>query len=314
MLFQRRLLMGFLLMALALGVLPLMGRANVSAQDEPITVVATTGMVGDLARNIGGEHVDVTDLMGPGIDPHLYKARESDVERLASADIIFYSGLHLEAQLGDVFEQMEGQITTVAVTRDLPRDLLISLGEDTAGYDPHVWFDTGLWAMTIDTVRDTLVAYDPDNAADYIANADAYRAQLEELDAYVQAQAETIPAEQRVLITAHDAFSYFAQAYGFEVHGIQGVSTVTEAGTGDIQELADFIVERGISAIFVESSVTPRTIEALQEAVQSRGHDVQIGGELFSDAMGDAGTPEGTYIGMVTHNIDTIVAALAATP
>ena len=305
--------MSLLTLALALllgGVLPLAHISSSNAQDGPLTVVATTGMVGDLVRNVGGSHVEVTDLMGPGVDPHLYKARESDVMRLAEADVIFYSGLHLEAQLGDVFEQMGDQVTTIAITRDLPRELLIPLGEDTAGYDPHVWFDVELWAMTIDTVRDALIEIDPDNADDYTANAAAYATELGELDTYVQEQAASIPVEHRVLITAHDAFGYFAQAYGFEVHGVQGVSTVTEASTADIQDLADFITERQIPAIFVESSVSPRTIQALQEAVESRGHEVAIGGSLFSDAMGDSGTTEGTYVGMVRYNIDTIAGAL----
>jgi len=275
-----------------------------------IDVVATTGMVGDIVSNVGGNRVEVTTLMGPGIDPHTYKASEGDVERIGSADLIFYSGLHLEAKLAEVFEKMGDQIVTVAVAERIPEEQRIVVGTGVASYDPHVWFDVELWSIAVESVRDTLVRLDPAHAADYHDRADAYQQQLNELDAYVLQQATRVPAQQRVLITAHDAFSYFARAYGFEVMGIQGVSTSTEAGAGDIQDLAEVIVSRQIPAIFVESSVSPRTIEALQEAVRDRGYDVRIGGSLFSDAMGDAGTFEGTYVGMVTHNIDTIVGAL----
>lgn len=278
--------------------------------DRTIHVVATTGMVGDIVKNVGGDRVEVTTLMGPGVDPHLYKASEGDVQRLDRADIVFYSGLHLEAKLGEVFEKMGESIVTVPVTDGIPRDRLHVVGSGAGMYDPHVWFDVALWSEAVETVRQTLVEVDPAHAADYDARAAAYRAQLAELDAYVRAEATSIPADKRVLITAHDAFGYFADAYGFEVRGLQGVSTATEAGAGDVQSLAEFIVQRQIPAIFVESSVSPRTVRALEEAVQARGFDVQIGGSLFSDAMGDPDTPEGTYIGMVRHNIDTITHAL----
>ncbi len=276
-----------------------------------IDIVATTGMVGDIVGVVGGERVQVTTLMGPGIDPHTYKASEGDVEKIGSADIIFYSGLHLEAKLAEVFEKMGDSITTVAVAERIPVERRIVVGTGVGAYDPHVWFDVQLWAIAVEAVRDTLVEIDPTHADGYNERADAYQIELTALDTYVAEQAALVPEAQRVLITAHDAFGYFARAYDFEVLGIQGVSTSTEAGAGDIQDLADFIVERQIPAVFVESSVSPRTVEALQEAVQARGFDVQVGGSLFSDAMGDAGTPEGTYIGMVRHNIDTIVGALA---
>ncbi len=280
--------------------------------DRQISIVATTGMVGDIVRVVGGDRVEVTTLMGPGIDPHTYKASEGDVEKIGHADIIFYSGLHLEAKLAEVFEKMGDTIVTVPVAERIPVDRRIVVGTGVATYDPHVWFDVELWSMAVDAVRDTFVKIDPTHADDYIQRADAYQKELSALDAYVAERAASVPDEQRVLITAHDAFNYFARAYGFEVLGLQGVNTATEAGAGDIQELADVIVERQIPAIFVESSVSPRTIKALQEAVRARGYDVRIGGSLFSDAMGDAGTPEGTYIGMVRHNIDTITGALTA--
>lgn len=278
--------------------------------ERPVQIVTTIGMIADIAQRVGGQQVEVTSLMGPGVDPHLYKASEGDVGRMADADIIFFNGLHLEAKMGEIFEQMAGNKTTVAVTGEIARDVLLAPPEFEGNYDPHVWFDVTLWMKAAETVRDTLVEVDPANAQSYQDNAAAYLAELETLHAYVLEQASLIPEEQRVLITAHDAFNYFGRAYGFEVRGLQGISTASEAGTADVQQLADFIVERQIPALFVESSVPPRFIEAVQATVEARGFQTQIGGQLFSDAMGDAGTEAGTYIGMVRHNINTIVSAL----
>ena len=284
---------------------------QVSAQDgDPIAVVATIGMIGDIVEQVGGDRVEVTSMMGPGIDPHLYKASAGDVDLIANAEIVFFNGLHLEAQLGEVFEQLGDRITTVAVAEAVSEDQRIVVGTGVGTYDPHIWFDVELWAIAVDEVQRALTEYDPDNADGYKERAASYQEELVELDAYVAEQALLVPEDHRVLITAHDAFGYFAGAYDFEVLGLQGVSTATEAGAGDIQELAGIIVERQIPAIFVETSVSPRSIEALQEAVRDQGFEVVVGGALFSDAMGDADTPEGTYIGMVTHNIDTIVGAL----
>ena len=278
---------------------------------RPIQAVATTGMVADVVKNVGGEHIQLTQLMGSGVDPHLYKPSERNVIAIADADVIFYSGLHLEAQMGKVFEKMQGRLRTAAVTDTIDRTKLSSPPQFEGNYDPHVWFDVSMWMKTVDVVRDTLIEMDPAHAQEYRQNAAAYLAELQDLDQYIRDQAATLPPEKRVLITAHDAFSYFGRAYGFDVRGLQGISTATEAGAGDVQGLADFIAQRQIPAIFVESSVPRRTIEAVQAAVRSRGYEVKIGGELFSDAMGTPGTPEGTYIGMVKHNIDTIVGALA---
>jgi manganese/zinc/iron transport system substrate-binding protein len=276
-----------------------------------LQVVTTTGMIADIAKNVGGDHVEVTALMGPGVDPHLYKASEGDVRRLQNANIIFYNGLHLEAQLGEVLEKMNDfGVTTVAVTDTIDRSLLQSPPEFAGNYDPHVWFDVTLWMKAVEQVRDALIEMDPTHGAEYEANAASFLDELADLHQYVLNQAESIPAEKRILITAHDAFNYFGRAYGFEVRGLQGISTEAQAGTADVQALASFIVEKQIPAIFVESSVPQRNIEAVQAAVQAQGFNVQIGGSLFSDAMGSEGTPEGTYIGMVKHNIDTIVAAL----
>ena len=277
---------------------------------ETIRVVTTIGMITDAVERVGGERVEVEGLMGPGIDPHLYKASEGDLRRLERADVVFFGGLHLEAKMADVFEKIGERRTIRAVTDGIPRDDLLRPEAFAGQYDPHVWFDVELWTHAVEEVRDTLAELDPAHAGLYRRNAAAYTEELRELDAYVAAQARRIPAARRVIITAHDAFNYFGHAYGFEVRGLQGISTAAEAGAGDVQGLARFIAGRRIPAIFVESSVSPRTIQAVREAVRARGFDVRIGEPLFSDAMGDPDTPEGTYVGMVRHNIDAIVEGL----
>jgi len=276
-----------------------------------IRVVTTIGMIKDIVLQVGGERVQVDGLMGPGVDPHLYKASEGDVTRMAGADVVFYGGLHLEGKMTEVFERMRGRILTVAVTDGIDRALLLKPPEFQGVFDPHVWFDVTLWMKAVEQVAETLARIDPQHGETYRENARTYLGKLSELHEYVRRQARRLPPSHRVLITAHDAFNYFGRAYGFEVLGLQGISTVSEAGTADIQALAKLIVERKIPAVFVETSVSPRTIEALKEAVRARGFDVEIGGNLYSDAMGNPGTPEGTYIGMVRHNIDTIVSALS---
>jgi manganese/zinc/iron transport system substrate-binding protein len=307
-------------MGAALAVLAAGFMAGACAPPEPpeeegrLSVVTTIGMIRDVVQNVGGEHVRVVGLMGPGVDPHLYKASEGDVRRLFRADVVFYGGMHLEARMGEVLEEMGGRTRVAAVSEVIPADQRLSPPEFQGAYDPHVWFDVRLWAMTVDVVARTLSEADPAHARDFAASADRYRAQLAELDGYVREQARRVPAERRVLITAHDAFNYFGRAYGFQVRGLQGISTASEAGTADVQALAQFIASRRIPAIFVESSIPRRTIEAVQEAVAAQGFEVQIGGSLFSDAMGNPGTAEGTYIGMVRHNIDTIVGALLREP
>lgn len=277
---------------------------------RPIRVTSTIGMIADIAENVGGERVEVTGLMGPGVDPHLYKASESDVRALDGADVIFYNGLHLEAAMAGVLERMADARPTVAVTDGIDPKLLMAPPEFAGAYDPHVWFDVSMWMKAVERVRDTLSELDPGSAELYRTNAAAYLDELAALHAYVGQQASRVPEDRRILITAHDAFNYFGRAYGFEVRGLQGISTATEASTADVQNLVDFIVERRIPAVFIESSVPQRNIQAVQEAVRAQDFEVQIGGELFSDAMGSAGTPEGAYIGMVRHNIDTIVSAL----
>ncbi len=285
------------------------GQPDASTGDT-LRVVTTIGMITDIVKNVGGKRVEVTGMMGPGVDPHLYKPTPKDVQRLGSAHIIFYNGLHLESKMSDILAKMSGDTLAVAVTDDVDRSLLLTPAEYEGLYDPHLWFDVKLWMEAVGKVRDALSEFDADNTVLYGSNAERYLAKLTELDAYVKSQVARVPSQQRVLVTAHDAFNYFGKAYGFEVRGLQGISTATEAGIADVQELATFIAERRIPAIFVESSVSSRSLEAVKAAVKSKGFDVEIGGELFSDAMGTDGTPEGTYIGMVRHNIDTIVQAL----
>lgn len=305
-------ILGILLIIASTAFLPSCEQQDKSKKrgDGQLNVVVTVGMIADIAQIVGGDHVKMTGLMGPGIDPHLYKATAGDVSRLSGADVIFYNGLHLEAKMADVLQRMSGQTITVAVTEGIDRSILLTPPEFEGAIDPHVWFDVRLWKKAVEIIRDTLIEADAKHAESYGRNSKDYLAKLDELHEYVKTQAKRVPENQRVLVTAHDAFNYFGRAYGFQVRGLQGISTVSEAGTADIQELAKFIVQRRIPAMFVETSVSSRNIEAVQAAVKSRGFDVEIGGKLFSDAMGDPGTPEGTYIGMVRHNIDTIVKSL----
>ena len=285
--------------------------ADVPLAERKINVVTTTGMIADIVSNVGGERVSVEALMGPGVDPHLYKPTASDVTKLENADIVFYSGLHLEGRMVEVFAKMEeAGSATFAVAEELDPELLFESPQYEGQFDPHIWFDVTLWQFAAEKVAKELIALDPTSNELYEANVSTYLAQLTELDEYVHAQIASLPEASRVLVTAHDAFVYFGAQYGMEVRGLQGTSTAAEAGAADVQDLAAFLVERQIKAIFVESSVPPATIEAVQKATQAQGWDVQIGGQLFSDAMGQAGTPAGTYVGMVTHNVDTIVSAL----
>lgn len=306
-----------LLAALALVACTGQGEANSPAdQDEALYVVATTNIIGDLVEEIGGGQVRVESLMGPGVDPHLYRASEGDVRRMRSADAIFYNGLHLEGRMADLLERMsQGSRPTVAVAEGaVPDSLLIRSADFPGNYDPHVWLDVGLWQEAARYVAEELAAVNPAHKEAYHANAEAYLAEMEELERYVMEEAARVPEEQRVLITSHDAFGYFGRAYGFEVRGLVGLSTAVEAGAGDVQRLASFVAERQIPALFVETSVSERGIEAVQQAVRARDFEVEIGGMLYGDALGDPGTPGGTYLGMVRHNIDTIVAGLLDEP
>jgi manganese/zinc/iron transport system substrate-binding protein len=276
-----------------------------------LRVVATTTIVADVVRAVGGERVHVEALMGPGVDPHLYKPSAGDVRRMSGAKAVFFSGLHLEGKMGEVLEAVGRRgIRPVAAAECVPEDDRLEVEGFGGLYDPHVWFDVRLWRHAVDCVRDALVELDPDGRSDYESRADDLLSDFLELDAWVRDRVERVPEPQRVLVTAHDAFSYFGRAYGFEVLGLLGVSTAAEAGTADVQALARTIAERRIPAIFVETSVPPRYVEALQEAVAARGFDVAIGGSLYSDSLGDRGGPAGTYEGTVRANVETIVAGL----
>jgi manganese/zinc/iron transport system substrate-binding protein len=274
----------------------------------PIRVVCTIGMVADVVTNIGGERVAVSALMGEGIDPHLYKASPADVSQLNRADLVLYSGLHLEGKLAELLERMARRKPTVAIAERVASDKVLT--DENGARDPHVWFDVALWSEAAAGATEALAAFDPSHAEEYRAKASAYRERLATLDQYARAQLATIPKEQRVLVTAHDAFRYFGRAYDLEVRGIQGISTDSEAGVREVKELVDFLVSRKVKAVFVETSVSDQNIRSLLEGCAARGHTVVIGGSLFSDAMGKADTAEGTYEGMVRHNVDTIVQAL----
>ncbi|MBB6096881.1 manganese/zinc/iron transport system substrate-binding protein [Deinobacterium chartae] len=279
-------------------------------EGRKLRVTTTVNMVSDLARNVGGNRVEVTELMGPGVDPHLFKASAGDVRKLAGADLVLYAGLNLEGKMVELLSRSD---RAFAVTDTIPRARLIRPEggfEGTYTYDPHVWFDVSLWKHTVTATRDALSRVDPAGRATYANNAAAYLKKLDRLDAQVKSMIGRIPKNQRVLITAHDAFGYFGRRYGLEVRGVQGLSTTSEAGARDVSDLASFVAKRRIPAIFVESSVPRRTVDAVVAAARARGWKLQLGGELFSDAAGKPGTLEGTYIGMVEHNARTISEAL----
>lgn len=278
--------------------------------NEGIYVVTTTGMIEDAVKNIGGDYVRVEALMGPGIDPHLYKATQGDLEKLREADLILYNGLRLEGKMGDILDNLKRIKDVVAVAEDIPEEELLTIPSYNNNFDPHIWFDVSLWKHAVINVGEALMDEDNANADVYRENMATYLQQLDTLHTYVKKQINTIPRQQRVLITAHDAFGYFGRAYDIEVKGLQGISTLSEPGIRDIKELVDFIIENEIKAVFVETSVSERAIKAVVEGAHQRGFDLKIGGNLFSDAMGQRGTPKGTYIGMVKANVETIVEAL----
>lgn len=286
------------------------GGAEKSVKSNKVSIVTTTGMIADVVKNVGKDSVTVQALMGPGVDPHLYKATQGDLGRLQDADIIFYNGLHLEGKMGEVFEKLERikNVVPVAGRIDVSRLLSDSIYKDA--HDPHVWFDVSLWASTIEVVVDILSKEDPENAAFYQKNGKDFNAELSLLDNWVRTQISTVPEDKRILITAHDAFNYFGRAYDIEVRGLQGISTLSEFGLKDRVDLVNFIVEKQIKAVFVETSVSQKNINAIIEGCQQEGHNVIVGGYLFSDAMGAEGTPEGTYMGMVRANVNTIVNSL----
>jgi manganese/zinc/iron transport system substrate-binding protein len=288
-------------------------RPQPSVTDERLKVLATVGMVADVVREISGDHVQVVQLMGSGVDPHLYKATRDDVRRIITADVIFTSGLMLEGRLQDVFDKISKRRPVFAMTGGIPSDRLLSADDADGHPDPHVWMDVAQWAACLDVLTDGLSQLVPSAAGTFRANADSYRLRLMQLHEYGVKCMASIPADQRILVTSHDAFHYFGRAYGLEVVGVQGLSTESEAGLQRINELVDMLVDRRIAAVFVESSVPQKNIFALIDGANSRGHNVRIGGELYSDAMGSPGTYEGTYVGMLDFNITTVTRALGGT-
>lgn len=277
--------------------------------DYPIRTGATVGMVADIVREVAGDRAKVTNIIGSGVDPHVYSPTRSDVAVLLKSDIIFYSGLLLEGQMTDILAKISLKRPVYAVTELLSDDYLLRDAQ-TGHHDPHVWMDVQGWSKAVEVVSNAFAEFDPAGAAGYRKNADAYLSRLERLDEYARTAINSIPENQRVLLTAHDAFNYMGRAYGIEVKGIQGISTESEAGLKDINRLVDLLVNRRIPAVFVETSVSDKNVKALIEGAAARGHRVIIGGSLFSDAMGPPGTYEGTYEGMIDHNITVIAMAL----
>jgi manganese/zinc/iron transport system substrate-binding protein len=279
--------------------------------ENALQVVATTGMIADAAREVGGSLVEVRALMGPGVDPHAYRQTRTDIVAMASADLVLWHGLYLEAQMEDFLHGLrdEGR-NVIAVAESLPRNLLIGHDDYEDKFDPHVWMNPSLWARVVVAIRDALIAAAPQHEAAFRTNADSHLEELRQLAQYTTGVLSSVPAESRVLVTAHDAFNYFGSTYGFEVMGIQGISTESEAGLQRMSELVELLVKRNIRAVFVETSVADRNIRALIEGAAARSHEVVIGGELFSDAMGEAGSYEGTYLGMIDHNATVIARAL----
>lgn len=287
---------------------PLLPRAARAA--APLSVVATTGMVADAARAVGGDMAEVRALMGPGVDPHGYRQTRSDIQAMTRADLVLWNGLYLEAQLEEILLKLADRLPVVAVAEALPQDLRLSHAEYAGRADPHIWMVPELWQHAVRAVRDAMTAARPEAADLFAANTDSYLARLESLGTKARAALLSVPEPARVLITAHDAFGYFGRAYGYEVMGIQGISTESEAGLHRIGTLVDLIVDRRIGAVFVETSVSDRNIRALIEGAAARGHSVLMGGQLYSDAMGQPGSYEGTYPGMIDHNATVITRAL----
>tara|TARA_R110002110_G_scaffold7951_18_gene40084 strand:- start:1892 stop:2872 length:981 start_codon:yes stop_codon:yes gene_type:complete len=298
--------------AALLGGLAVFATAPMARAQSTLTVVATTGMIADAVRRVGGDSVTVRALMGPGVDPHGYRQTRSDIVAMTRADLTLWHGLYLEAQMERFFEELGGKRPVIAVAEAVDKDLLLQHADYEGRYDPHVWMDPLIWSGVVDEILRALNAARPDMADVFARNAKAFQQEIKQLAAFAETAMAKVPQGARVLVTAHDAFSYFGKAYGFEVIGIQGISTNSEAGLNRISELVDTLVTRNIGAVFVETSVSDRNMRALIEGAAARDHEVVIGGALFSDAMGPDGTYEGTYIGMIDHNVTTIARALGA--
>ena len=298
--FSRRVLLSFVMAVMAVP----------SVAMDRLNVVATTGMIADAARQVGGDLVDVKGLMGPGVDPHAYRQTRTDIVAMTRADLVLWHGLYLEAQMEDFFTDLSAKRNVVEVAAGLDTSLLRGHDDYDDKFDPHVWMNPDIWALIVEQVQGALSATQPESADVFAVNAQEHLAEIERLSGYAKSALASVPEQSRVLLSAHDAFGYFGEAYGFEVLGIQGISTESEAGLNRISELVDLLVSRDIRAVFVETSVSDRSMRAVIEGAAAKGHKVSIGGELFSDAMGEAGTYEGTYIGMIDHNATVITNAL----
>jgi len=306
----RRLLLKGAAASLLLGLSGLVVGPRGARAKDTLRVVATTSMIADAVRQVGGDWVEVQALMGPGVDPHLYRQTSSDIAAMSRADLVLWHGLRLEAQLASFLERLASRVPVFPLAELVPKAKLISDPNYPGQYDPHVWMDPSLWKYIVGGARDTIFELRPEAKADLDANTQRHLAEIDALEAYARTGLATVPEQARVLVTAHDAFHYFGRAYGYEVLGVQGISTESEAGLKQIEHLVDVLVSRKIGAIFVETSVSDRNVKALIEGAAARGHTVTIGGTLFSDAMGKPGTYEGTYIGMIDHNVTTIIRAL----
>ncbi|MTI01197.1 manganese transporter [Roseibium sp. RKSG952] len=280
--------------------------------EAPLKVVATTGMIADAARQVGGDQVEVKGLMGPGVDPHAYRQTRSDIVAMTRADLVLWHGLYLEAQMEEFFHDLDRKRNVVAVADGVDKSKLRAHDDYADKYDPHLWMSPVLWKDVVVQVQEALTEARPEAAETFAANTEAFLAEIDQLDAYGKQVLAAVPENSRVLVTAHDAFGYFGEEYGYEVLGIQGISTQSEAGLNRIGELVDTLVDQKLTAVFVESSVSDRSMRALIEGAASKGHEVGVGGELYSDAMGEPGSYEGTYVGMLDHNITVIAGALGA--
>jgi manganese/zinc/iron transport system substrate-binding protein len=312
MTFSLRVLAHFAFATLVTATLAIASSDGAQAQQRRLKVVATVSMLADAVRNVGGDRVEVSSLLGEGVDPHTYRPTRTDIARLSGADLVLANGLHLEAQLEEALRSLARTKPVVFAAERIPADKLIADTDYPGRSDPHVWMDPQLWILVVDAVRDALAERDPAGRATYEAGAKAYADELRKLDAYSRKVLGSLPQQSRLLVTAHDAFNYFGRAYAFEVEGIQGLSTESEAGLKRIEELVRLVATRKIKAVFFESSVPDRNVRALVEGAAAAGHTLAIGGELYSDALGAPGTYEGTLIGMLDHNVTTIARALGA--
>lgn len=300
-------------LGLGLGAAALAYAPAQAQQARPLGVVATTGMIADAARVVGGDRVEVRALMGPGIDPHSYRQTRSDIAALARADLVFWHGLYLEAQMEEFLLKLAARSPVMAVGEAVPEAKRIAHEDYEGRYDPHVWMVPDLWAAVVERIAEALSAARPEDADVFANNAARYKEGMARLGTYATGVLDSVPDASRVLVTAHDAFGYFGRVYGYRVEGIQGLSTESEAGLARVRDLVDLLVDRQIRAVFVESTVSDRNVRALIEGAAARGHEVIVGGELFSDAMGAPGTYEGSYLGMIDHNVTTIASALGGT-